>query len=161
MKVYKTHSLSSNTQKKSQQKRIFLNPLFPIKVFTFSLCTQHSIHLKMMRRSVTFLAAEPAKKLAPSAVTAALQTLPGWKRCPFHDALKKDYKFQDFHQAWAFMNAVVPDINKLDHHPDWSNVYNTVKVTLTTHDVGNAISDRDVALATIMETKFNEMTAKK
>lgn len=112
-----------------------------------------------MRRSVSLFAATPAKKLAPSAVTAALQTLPGWKRCPFHDALKKDFQFADFHQAWAFMSATVPDINQLDHHPDWSNVYNTVKVTLTTHDVGNAISDRDVALAAMMEKRFAEITA--
>lgn len=65
--------------------------------------------------------------------------------------LTKQFIFKDFHNAWAFMNSVVPKINAMDHHPEWFNVYNRVVIELTTHDAGNRISEKDVKLATHLE----------
>jgi 4a-hydroxytetrahydrobiopterin dehydratase len=64
--------------------------------------------------------------------------------------LCKEYKFATFGDAFAFMNACVPEIEKLDHHPEWLNVYDKVKVELTTHSAGR-ITTKDVALAAIMD----------
>ena len=63
-------------------------------------------------------------------------------------ALVKDYKFKDFISAWAFMNSVALIAEKMDHHPNWSNVYNQVSIRLSTHDAGNKITDKDRKLAT-------------
>ena len=62
-------------------------------------------------------------------------------------ALVKDYKFEDFIGAWAFMNSVALLAEKMDHHPNWSNTYNQVSIRLSTHDAGNKITDKDRKLA--------------
>jgi 4a-hydroxytetrahydrobiopterin dehydratase len=62
-------------------------------------------------------------------------------------ALVKEFKFKDFVSAWGFMNKVALLAEKMDHHPDWSNVYNKVSIRLTTHDAGNKITDKDRKLA--------------
>jgi 4a-hydroxytetrahydrobiopterin dehydratase len=72
--------------------------------------------------------------------------LPGWTMVGGRDAIRKSFKFADFSAAWAFMTRVALLAEKLDHHPEWENVYNKVEITLTTHDV-NGLSDRDVTLA--------------
>ena len=61
--------------------------------------------------------------------------------------LKATFKFKDFVEAFAFMSKVALIAEKMDHHPNWSNVYNTVTIELTTHDAGNIVTDRDHKLA--------------
>ena len=64
-----------------------------------------------------------------------------------NNSLKRNFKFQNFIEAWSFMTKVAMTAEKMDHHPEWSNVYNTVNITLTTHDKGNTITDKDRELA--------------
>ena len=61
--------------------------------------------------------------------------------------LKATFKFKDFVEAFAFMSKVALVAEKMDHHPNWSNVYNTVVIELTTHDAGNVVTDKDHRLA--------------
>ena len=74
------------------------------------------------------------------------ETLPGWRLLPGRDAIARDFRFKDFSAAWAFMARVALLAERHDHHPEWSNVYNRVSITLTTHDAGG-LSERDVAMA--------------
>lgn len=71
---------------------------------------------------------------------------PGWAMVPGRDAISKNFAFADFSAAWAFMSRVALLAEKHDHHPEWSNTYNRVAITLTTHDAGG-LSARDLALA--------------
>lgn len=80
----------------------------------------------------------------------ALAALPGWQDVAGRDAIAKTFTFADFNAAFGFMARVALVAEKLDHHPEWSNVYKTVAVTLATHDAGG-VTERDVALATAME----------
>ena len=64
-----------------------------------------------------------------------------------NNALKRSFKFKNFVEAWAFMSKVALVAEKMSHHPEWSNVYNTVNITLTTHDEGNTITAKDRELA--------------
>lgn len=61
--------------------------------------------------------------------------------------LKRTFKFKDFNEAFGFMTRVALLADKMDHHPNWSNVYNTVVIELFTHDKGNMVTDKDRALA--------------
>jgi 4a-hydroxytetrahydrobiopterin dehydratase len=79
----------------------------------------------------------------------ALAGLPDWR--VVDGKLHKEYKFNSFAQAMGWMMSVAIYADKLDHHPEWFNVYNKVKVDLVTHDLGNAISSWDVALAKQMD----------
>ncbi len=89
------------------------------------------------------------KKLTDAEVHAALAGLAGWS---VKDAkLHREYKFPDFSHAMGFIATAAPQIEKMDHHPEWFNVYNRVTVDLTTHDAGG-ITERDVKLATLLET---------
>ena len=81
---------------------------------------------------------------------AALKKLKGWAQTPGRDAISKSYKFADFNAAFGFMTRVALKADKMDHHPEWSNVYNKVEVVLTTHDAGG-VTDKDVELATFMD----------
>ena len=75
----------------------------------------------------------------------------GWTKAEGErDAVSRSYKFGDFKTAWGFMSAVALKAEQLDHHPEWSNVYNTVHVTLTTHDAGG-VTEKDIALAEYMD----------
>jgi 4a-hydroxytetrahydrobiopterin dehydratase len=85
-------------------------------------------------------------KLDANARAAALQELAGWQAVAGRDALHKSFKFKDFNEAWGFMNRVALLAEKMDHHPEWSNVYNRVEITLSTHDC-DGLSERDVKLA--------------
>ena len=67
------------------------------------------------------------------------------------DAIKKKFEFGDFNQAFGFMTRVAIKADKMDHHPEWFNVYNRVEVTLSTHDCGG-LSSNDVQLANFMES---------
>lgn len=66
------------------------------------------------------------------------------------EAVQKTFTFKDFTQAWSFMSGCALQAEKMDHHPEWFNVYNRVEVTLTTHDTGG-VSEKDVALASFMD----------
>jgi len=76
----------------------------------------------------------------------ALSELPGWTLRDDKAAISRDFRFRDFSEAFAFMARVALLAEKLDHHPEWSNVYSRVHVTLTTHDAGG-LSERDIAMA--------------
>lgn len=90
--------------------------------------------------------AQKIEKFDPQSVDEALKTLNGWSKADDKDALYKTFKFKDFNAAWAFMSRIALLAEKMDHHPEWSNVYNRVEITLTTHDAGG-ISERDIAMA--------------
>jgi 4a-hydroxytetrahydrobiopterin dehydratase len=77
---------------------------------------------------------------------AALAELPGWTETPERNAIRKSFKFKSFNEAFAFMTRAALMAEKLDHHPDWSNVYNRVEVTLSTHSAGG-VTDLDIAFA--------------
>lgn len=64
-----------------------------------------------------------------------------------NNTLKKTFKFKNFSEAFAFMTRVAFIAEKMDHHPEWKNVYNTVDISLSTHDAGNIITDKDRKLA--------------
>ena len=80
----------------------------------------------------------------------ALSDLTGWRAVEGRDAIAKSYKFKDFNAAFGFMTRIALAAEKLDHHPEWSNVYNRVEVTLATHDA-DGVTELDVKLARIMD----------
>jgi len=85
------------------------------------------------------------------AVEAALGQLEGWRAADGgREAIVKAYRFKDFAEAFAFMTRIALAAEKLDHHPEWFNVYNRVDVTLATHDA-NGVTELDVALARLMD----------
>ena len=77
---------------------------------------------------------------------AATAQVPEWGVVPGRDAIHKRFQFADFKQTFAFMTRVALKAEQMDHHPEWSNVYNRVDITLTTHDAGG-VTALDVALA--------------
>ena len=85
-------------------------------------------------------------RLDSAAVNALLTELPEWKLRADGKAVTRTFKFEDFNQAFGFMTRVALYADKHDHHPEWSNVYNTVNITLTTHDA-DGLSARDAAMA--------------
>ncbi|WP_140631204.1 4a-hydroxytetrahydrobiopterin dehydratase [Methylibium rhizosphaerae] len=91
-----------------------------------------------MTVSVTPLNAEQRSQL--------LAQLPGWNLHPSRDAICRNFSFADFSAAWGFMNRVALEAERMNHHPEWSNVWNRVEVVLTTHDAGG-LSMLDVRLA--------------
>ena len=91
-----------------------------------------------------------AQKLSGEARTAALAKLSGWREVKDRDAIAKRFQFKDFSEAFGFMIRAALIAEKLDHHPEWFNVYNKVDVTLSTHDAGG-LTDLDVKLAEAMD----------
>jgi len=81
---------------------------------------------------------------------AALEGLPGWSAAQGRDAIVKTYKFDDFNAAFGWMSRIALAAEKLDHHPEWFNVYSRVEVLLATHDAGG-VTELDVRLAKIMD----------
>ncbi len=86
------------------------------------------------------------EKLAGQALAQLAEQLPGWTLKATPDAIHKSFKFKDFNAAFGFMSRVALLAEKLDHHPEWSNVWNKVEITLTSHDAGG-LTARDVAMA--------------
>jgi 4a-hydroxytetrahydrobiopterin dehydratase len=93
------------------------------------------------------------KKFTAEQLEAALQSLPGWKRHGRREAIRRQYAFDDFTQAFSFMTQVAIMAEKRNHHPEWSNVYNKVDITLTTHDA-QGVTGRDVELARYADQAF-------
>ena len=91
-----------------------------------------------------------AQKLTGEARKAALSRLTGWSETPGRDAITKKFVFKDFNQAFGFMTRAALVAEKMDHHPEWFNVYKTVEVTLSTHDAGG-LTELDIKLAETMD----------
>ena len=87
-------------------------------------------------------------RLATAEVAERLSSLPGWTFSG--DALRRDFEFADFSEAFGFMTRVALAAEKLDHHPDWSNVWSRVSVALRTHDAGG-VTELDFRLADVMQ----------
>ena len=90
------------------------------------------------------------QKLVGAARNAALGELAGWNEVSGRDAITKKFVFQDFNAAFGFMTRAALVAEKLDHHPEWFNVYKTVDVTLSTHDAGG-VTELDIKLAQAMD----------
>jgi 4a-hydroxytetrahydrobiopterin dehydratase len=91
-----------------------------------------------------------AQKLTAQARADALRKLSGWSEVAGRDAISKKFVFKDFSAAFGFMTRVALIAEKMDHHPEWFNVYKTVDVTLSTHDAGG-VTELDVKLAGEMD----------
>ena len=95
-----------------------------------------------------------AEKLSGEARKSALTRQKGWREVAGRDAITKKFVFKDFAQAFGFMTRVALVAEKMDHHPEWFNVYKTVEVTLSTHDAGG-VTELDVKLAEAMDKISN------
>ena len=91
-----------------------------------------------------------AEQLTGTARTEALAQIPAWREVEGRDAVARTFRFADFKQAMAFMVRVALKAEQMNHHPEWSNVYNKVETTLTTHDAGG-LTARDIELASFMD----------
>jgi 4a-hydroxytetrahydrobiopterin dehydratase len=91
-----------------------------------------------------------ADKLSGDARKRALGRLHGWSEVKGRDAITRKFTFEDFNEAFGFMTRAALVAEKMDHHPEWSNVYKNVEVTLSTHDAGG-LTELDVALAEAMD----------
>ena len=89
-------------------------------------------------------------KLTGDQRKAALDRLSGWTMVEGRDAIAKRFQFKDFNQAFGWMARIALVAEKMDHHPEWFNVYRIVDVTLSTHDA-DGLSQRDIDLATVMD----------
>ena len=92
-----------------------------------------------------------ANKLSPAERQAGRSQLSGWSDVAGRDAIAKTFQFKDFNAAFGFMTRAALVAEKMDHHPEWRNVYRTVEVTLSTHDAGG-VTELDLQLARAMET---------
>ena len=99
------------------------------------------------------------QKLTPDAREAALAALTGWApELGERDAITRAFRFPDFNAAFGFMTRVALKADRMDHHPEWSNVYNRVEITLTTHDV-DGLSELDLKLAQFIDRVAAEAEA--
>ena len=86
------------------------------------------------------------QKLSDAERKAGLQELKDWQLAQGRDAIQRSFKFKNFSEAWGFMNRVALLAESQNHHPEWSNVWNRVRIELSTHDAGG-LTDNDVKLA--------------
>src|SRR5690242_6041070 len=91
-----------------------------------------------------------AQKLDAAARKSALGRLKGWSEVSGRDGITKKFVFKDFSEAFGFMTRAALAAEKMDHHPEWFNVYKTVEVTLSTHDAGG-VTELDMKLAEAMD----------
>ncbi len=89
-------------------------------------------------------------KLTIEDMRSALKRLPDWSLADKREAIQRKFQFVDFDAAFAFMTRTALLAAKMDHHPEWSNVYNKVDVTLATHDAGG-VTQKDIDLAMAMD----------
>ena len=92
------------------------------------------------------------EKLSKTEVSKKLKKLSGWKMVKGQNAITKIFKFKDFTEAFGWMTSMALYAEKKDHHPEWLNVYNTVEVTLSTHDAGG-VTNLDLDMAREMNQK--------
>lgn len=92
-------------------------------------------------------------KLTESERHKALDQLREWLPVNNRDAINREFRFKDFNEAWGFMTRVALLAEKHDHHPEWTNTYNRVEITLSTHDAGG-LTAKDVALAKAIDAVF-------
>ncbi|XP_043912544.1 pterin-4-alpha-carbinolamine dehydratase [Protopterus annectens] len=109
-----------------------------------SLWSNERVRAKNMSRKVHPLNAEERDLLLPNLNAV------GWNEVEGRDAICKEFHFKDFNQAFGFMTRVALQAEKMDHHPEWFNVYNKVHITLSTHDC-NGLSENDINLASFIE----------
>lgn len=81
--------------------------------------------------------------------TVELTTEPMWKE--ENDKLQRSFQFKDFSEAFAFMTRVALAAEKMDHHPEWSNVYNKVEIKLSSHDAGDKVTEKDRKLSRLID----------
>ena len=91
-----------------------------------------------------------ATKLTESERGEALASIGDWSLVDGRDAITRTFRFKDFNAAFGFMSRVALKAEKMDHHPEWFNVYNKVEVTLSTHDAGG-LTELDIKLARFMD----------
>ena len=87
-----------------------------------------------------------SKKLTDSEKSAALEEVSTWSLTENGDGIRNTFVFDDFNQAWGVLSRIALVAEKQNHHPEWSNVYNRVRITLSSHDV-QGLTDRDIRLA--------------
>lgn len=87
--------------------------------------------------------------LTPQQIAASRDSLPGWNAAA--DALEKTFPFGSFREAMSFMVRISFEAEEMNHHPEWTNVYNRVVIRLSTHDAGNKVTAKDVELAQRIE----------
>lgn len=97
----------------------------------------------------------PAERPRRIGAAAALAHLPAWRAAEGRDAIARTFRFADFNTAFAFMRRCALMAANLDHHPEWTNVYNRVDVVLTTHDAGG-VTTLDMAMARFMDAAAGE-----
>ncbi len=90
--------------------------------------------------------------MTTNCAATAIAELEDWSVGDDGKSIQRSFKFEDFKSAWAFMTVCAMKADQMDHHPEWSNVYNKVEVTLTTHDAGD-VTDKDVELAKFMDAR--------
>lgn len=86
------------------------------------------------------------ERLDAAARAGLAEALPGWSVVEGRDAIRREFRFRDFSEAWGFMARVALLAEAQDHHPEWSNLWNRVEILLSTHDAGG-LSERDIRLA--------------
>ena len=86
------------------------------------------------------------KHAGPDSIASALDRLPAWQAVEARNAITRTFTFPDFNAAFGFMTRVALVAEKMDHHPEWSNVYDKVTIVLTSHDAGG-VTDRDIRMA--------------
>jgi len=102
---------------------------------------------------VLFMSQIKYKKLSGNELDETIREMDGWN---LKDGkLQKSFKFSNFIEAFTFMTRIALEAEKINHHPDWSNVYNSVTINLSTHDVGG-ITDYDIKLAKIIDNTNQE-----
>lgn len=94
-----------------------------------------------------------AKKLDDAARDAFFRAHPDWSKMTDREAAYRIFHFEDFNEAFGFMTRIAIQAEKMNHHPEWFNVYNRVEITLTTHDA-DGLSERDVAMVAFIEKLF-------
>src|SRR5437016_4191603 len=98
------------------------------------------------------------QKLTVDARKTALAKLSGWSEVKGRDAITRKFVFKDFSEAFGFMARAALVAEKLDHHPEWFNVYKTVEVTLSTHDAGG-LTELDIKLAEAMNKLADKLAS--
>jgi len=92
----------------------------------------------------------PRTKATDAEITASMAALPGWTKAAARPAITRSFKWADFNEAWGFMTRVALIAEQMNHHPEWTNVWNKVDITLSTHDV-DGLSDLDFKLAAAID----------